>query len=93
MDAGQAYILTRLDAIERAIGDMRREMLAAASKTSSSGGKPGLRLLSRMRNTSPFVQNVMAGGAVWTFGLSVKAFLDHGGSPLELIETLIKLLV
>jgi hypothetical protein len=75
--------------IELVIGEIRRGTSAGEEKTISEPKQ----WFSRLRNMSPFWQNVAAGGAVWTFGLSVKAFLDNGGSPLELMQVLVRLVL
>jgi hypothetical protein len=77
--------------IEKAIGELRRETSAGDVRTIST--EEPKQWFSRLRNMSPFWQNVAAGGAVWTFGLSVKAFLDNGGSPLELMQVLVRLVL
>jgi hypothetical protein len=77
--------------IEKAIGELRRETLAVDGRTIST--EEPKQWFSRLRNMSPFWQNVAAGGAVWGFGLSVKSYLDHGGKPLDLIEAVVRLLL
>jgi hypothetical protein len=75
--------------IELVIGEMRRGTSVGEEKTTSEPKQ----WFSRLRNMSPFWQNVAAGGAVWAFGLSVKSYLDHGGKPLDLIEAVVRLLL
>ena len=79
MDVTIAHMLAKLDAIERAIGDLRLEL---AKKT---------KLSFRVKNMSPFAQSLTAGGLIWTVGISSKAFLDNGGDPASLILALAKL--
>lgn len=98
MDQGQAYILTKLDLIlerQRDHGELLVRSLAAveAAGETTTKTKPPQRLMSRLRSIPPFAQSLMAGGVIWTLGLSVKSFLDHGGQPLQLIELLLKFLL
>lgn len=93
MDQATAHILTKLDLIidrQRDQGEMLARSLAAVAAGATTTKAPKLPLIARLRNTPPFIQSMMAGGLIWTFGLSVKSFLDHGGKPLELIELLLK---
>jgi hypothetical protein len=88
MDTTTSHILLKLDAIERAIGDLRREISVEGSRTNSAS--PRKRRLP-VPKLSPFWQSIAAGGVIWSIGLACKAYLDNGGKPLDLIEAVLKL--
>lgn len=87
------YMLGKLDKISEQIHGLEKLLLQPAAAGRSETTKTKRRLFSRIASLPPFWQNIAAGGIIWTFGLSVKAFLDHGGKPLELIELLLKLVL
>jgi hypothetical protein len=87
MDTATSHLLQKLDAIERAIGDMRREILDAVGKTTSAEPKKRLAAL----KLTPFWRAIVGGSVGWSIVASCRAYLEHGGKPLELIEALLKI--
>lgn len=88
MDMATSHILAKLDHIEREIGELRRDLTNGLAKTSSISKKAKLSF--RVKSMPPFLQSLMAGGLIWTVGISSKAFLDNGGDPAWLISALLK---
>jgi hypothetical protein len=90
MDQGTAYILGKLDLIidrQRDQTDMLTKVLAAKAAGEMTTQKKRFTL---KRKWSPFSQTIAGGALIWSFGLATKSYLDHGGTPLELIEALLK---
>jgi hypothetical protein len=87
MDLATSHILQKLDAIERAIGDLRHDLASAATKTTSTKAKS---LFSRLKRLPPFWQSLLAGGLLWTFAICTHAYLRRGGDPMALIELVLK---
>lgn len=90
MDTTTSHILQKLDAIERAIGELHRATLVEASKTISAPEKEPKAWFSRLRNMSPFAQSLAAGIPLWILGICTHAYLKRGGDPMALIDLALK---
>jgi hypothetical protein len=90
MDTATSHILAKLDGIERSIGELRREILGAAKKTTlAEESKSRLSLL----KLPPMGQMIVGGVVSWGMGRGIQEYLSRGGDPMALFEALAKLVL
>lgn len=92
MDVTTSHILAKLDQIERALGETRREIIDTVSRTTHQTGDSGKERLPLLR--LPPMGRMIAGGVVsWGIGRAIGEYLSRGGDPMALLEALVKLVL
>ncbi len=90
MDTTTSHILTKLDAIERAIGEMRREISVEAAKTTSEPKSASV--FTRAPKFLGFLAGVSAKSAAqWATIALMVPYALKGGDISQLIKMLITL--
>lgn len=86
MDAGTAYLIQRIDRIDRQLGELLRRQEQRQSLPVVEGEKTGL--FSRL-NKLPLPLQWLAGGvASWGISAGIASYIKHGGDPTKVIDLL-----
>lgn len=89
MDQATAYIITRLDRIDRQLGDLLRRQEQRPSLPVTEGEKTGV--LSRLNKMPLPMQWILGGVISWGISSAIGSYLIRGGDPVKLLEMLFKL--
>lgn len=103
MDTVTLHLLTKLDAIRESQFELGRSLaliqaelsavtvaIAAMTVVAAKSPEEKLGVIARLKSIQ-FSSVIVRGAIMWGVGASISSYLAHGGDPIKLVETLVKL--